>query len=230
MEVQWPGYLIGLMISFSEENYLKAIFHLQRKFPAGVSTNALAEEMSTKASSVTDMVKKLSEKELVNYKKYQGVKISKKGEKAAVEVVRKHRLWEVFLVEKLNFSWAEVHEVAEQLEHIQSEKLVLELDKLLGFPQKDPHGDPIPDRNGNFTTSDKILLSELEVGKNGLFVGVKDSSREFLEYLDKNQISLGKEISVRSREPFDQSLVIEIDGKKIHISRAVSNNLFIKAD
>ena len=103
------------MISFSEENYLKAIFHFKQKFPAGVSTNALAEEMSTKASSVTDMVKKLSEKDLVNYKKYQGVKISKKGEIAAVEVVRKHRLWEVFLVEKLNFSWAEVHDVAEQL-------------------------------------------------------------------------------------------------------------------
>ncbi len=216
------------MISFSEENYLKAIFHLQRKFPAGVSTNALAEEMSTKASSVTDMVKKLSEKDLVNYKKYQGVKISKKGEKAAVEVVRKHRLWEVFLVEKLNFSWAEVHDVAEQLEHIQSEKLVLELDKFLGFPRKDPHGDPIPDTHGNFQPLEKVLLAEVEPGQQGLCVGVRDSSREFLEYLDKNKIALGKEIEVLEREEFDQSLLIKLEGEELHISNTIANNLFVK--
>lgn len=216
------------MISFSEENYLKAIFHLQQKFPAGVSTNALAEEMSTKASSVTDMVKKLSEKDLVNYKKYQGVKISKKGEKAAVEVVRKHRLWEVFLVEKLNFSWAEVHDVAEQLEHIQSEKLVLELDKFLGFPRKDPHGDPIPDTHGNFQPLEKVLLAEVEPGQQGLCVGVRDSSREFLEYLDKNKIALGKEIEVLEREEFDQSLLIKLEGEELHISNTIANNLFVK--
>jgi len=133
------------MFSLSEENYLKAILHLQKTSKSGVNTNALAEEMQTKASSVTDMVKKLSEKDLVIYKKYQGVYLSESGRKTALQIVRKHRLWEVFLVDKLSFSWDEVHEVAEQLEHIKSDKLIIELDKFLKYPKRDPHGDPIPD-------------------------------------------------------------------------------------
>lgn len=216
------------MISFSEENYLKTIFHLEKSFPQGVSTNALAEKMQTKASSVTEMIKKLATKNLVVYKKYQGVKLSEKGGERAVEIIRKHRLWEYFLVEKLNFSWAEVHEVAEQLEHIQSDKLVEELDRFLGFPRKDPHGDPIPDRHGNITKIEKSLLSELTEGEAGVFVGVKDSSRDFLIYLDKYEIAIGAEIKLVEREEFDQSLLIELNKNPLRISRTVANNLFIK--
>lgn len=216
------------MFSLSEENYLKAIFHLENTFREGVSTNALAEEMETKASSVSDMVKKLSDKKLVNYKKYQGVKLSKLGKETAVEVIRKHRLWEVFLVEKLNFTWDEVHEVAEQLEHIKSDKLILELDKFLGFPNRDPHGDPIPDAAGNFSVSNKVLLSELKKGESGICVGVKDSSAAFLQFLDKNNIALGKEIKVIEKESFDESMVIDLNGEELSISHLISENLYIK--
>ena len=216
------------MFSLSEENYLKAIFHLQDGENNYVNTNSLAEEMQTKPSSVTDMVKKLSEKKLVNYKKYQGVKLSEEGESAAVEIVRKHRLWEVFLVEKLNFSWDEVHDVAEQLEHIKSEKLINELDKFLDYPKRDPHGDPIPDAGGNFTVTNHHLLADLKPGANGICVGVKDSSAEFLQYLDKNNISLGKQISVLEKEDFDKSMRIKINDLEYSISHLISMNLYIK--
>ncbi len=221
---------IKLMFSLSEENYLKAIFHLQNSYKGGVSTNALAEEMQTKASSVTDMVKRLSEKGLVNYKKYQGVKLSAAGRKAAIEVIRKHRLWEVFLVEKLDFSWDEVHEIAEQLEHIKSEKLINELERFLDYPKRDPHGDPIPDAEGNFSVSNHQLLSGMQKGDSGICVGVKDSSGEFLQYLDKNQISLGKEIKIEEKEDFDQSMLISFDGHEIRISHQISSNLYIKTN
>lgn len=142
----------------TEENYLKAIYHLGENGALNVSTNAIAEVMNTKASSVTDMVKKLSEKAYVNYKKYQGVTLTKEGQKVAISIIRKHRLWEVFLVEKLNFTWDEVHEVAEQLEHIKSDKLIRELDVFLEFPSHDPHGDPIPDQDGNFKDFEKNII------------------------------------------------------------------------
>ena len=216
------------MFSLSEENYLKAIFHLERSYPGGVSTNALAEEMETKASSVTDMVKKLSEKDLVKYKKYQGVKLSKRGRETAVEVIRKHRLWEVFLVEKLNFAWDEVHDVAEQLEHIKSEKLILELDRFLEFPTRDPHGDPIPDAEGNFSESNKLLLAALEVGEVGICIGVKDSSADFLRYLDKNDIALGHQLKVLEKEDFDHSVLIERNGRELQLSSRIATNLFVK--
>ncbi len=216
------------MFSLSEENYLKAIFHLERSFPTGVSTNALAEEMSTKASSVTDMIKRLSEKKLVAYKKYQGVKLSKIGREAAVDIIRKHRLWEVFLVNKLGFAWDEVHEVAEQLEHIKSDKLIKELDRFLDFPKRDPHGDPIPDSKGNFAISNKLLLAELNKGESGICIGVKDSSAEFLQYLDKNNIALGQVIDILEKESFDQSMLINLNGKELKISNVISSNLYIK--
>ncbi|GGE09453.1 metal-dependent transcriptional regulator [Psychroflexus salis] len=218
------------MFSLSEENYLKAIFHLQRNKNEEVSTNALAHEMKSKASSVTDMLKKMADKELVIYKKYQGVKLSELGRKTALEIIRKHRLWEVFLVEKLNFSWDEVHEVAEDLEHIKSKKLISELDEFLGNPKRDPHGDPIPDANGNFLVINKALLNQLNEGDEGVFVGVKDSSTEFLQYLDKNNIALGKRIQVVEKESFDSSMQIKIENKAtVNISKQVSENLFIKS-
>ena len=212
----------------SEENYLKIIYHLSLVFKSEISTNAIAEKMETKASSVTDMLKKLSEKELVSYQKYQGVLLTEKGLLAAKMIVRKHRLWEVFLVEKLNFTWDEVHEIAEELEHIKSEKLVDKLDKFLEYPSKDPHGDPIPDKNGLIPKIEKQLLSEIEINKKCICVGVKDSSSEFLQYLDKQKIALGSKITILEKEAFDDSMVIEIKKVKVLISSKIANNLFIK--
>jgi DtxR family Mn-dependent transcriptional regulator len=216
------------MFTLSEENYLKAIYHLESDSKKGISTNAIAKSLETKASSVTDMIKKLSEKEVVLYVKYQGVTLTEFGKKIAANIVRKHRLWEVFLVEKLNFSWDEVHDVAEQLEHIKSPKLINQLDALLGFPTHDPHGDPIPDKEGNVNTVDKILLSTFKKDESGVCVGVNDSSSEFLRFLDKKKITLGKKITVLEKEDFDDSLSIEIDGEKLSISKKIANNLYIK--
>ena len=216
------------MFTLSEENYLKAIYHLESDSKKGISTNAIAKSLETKASSVTDMVKKLSEKQVVLYIKYQGVTLTEFGKKTAANIVRKHRLWEVFLVEKLNFSWDEVHDVAEQLEHIKSSKLINQLDALLGFPTHDPHGDPIPDKDGNVNTVDKILLSTFNKDESGVCVGVNDSSSEFLRFLDKKKITLGKKITVLEKEDFDDSLSIEIDGEKLSISKKIASNLYIK--
>jgi DtxR family Mn-dependent transcriptional regulator len=216
------------MFTSSEENYLKAIYHLEIDVDKGVSTNAIAEKLVTKASSVTDMVKKLSEKELIIYKKYQGVTLTNFGKKIASSIVRKHRLWDVFLVEKLNFSWDEVHDVAEQLEHIKSPKLINQLDIFLGFPSQDPHGDPIPDKDGNLKVVEKSLLSTLLKNESGICVGVNDSSSEFLQFLDKKGITLGKQIKVLEKENFDGSLFITIDQKKLSISNKIANNLYIQ--
>ncbi len=216
------------MFSQSEENYLKAIYHLEIDADKGISTNAIAKKLDTKASSVTDMVKKLSDKEVVVYKKYKGVKLTNLGKKTAASIVRKHRLWEVFLVEKLNFSWDEVHDVAEQLEHIKSPKLVDQIDAFLGFPIHDPHGDPIPDKEGNINTIDKSLLSTLTKNESGVCVGVNDSSSEFLQFLDKKGITLGKQITVLEKENFDDSLSILIEDRKLSISNKIANNLYIQ--
>ncbi|HTO35548.1 MAG TPA: metal-dependent transcriptional regulator, partial [Flavobacterium sp.] len=183
-------------MTYSEENYLKAIYHLSLFQKKGVNTNAIAKMLDSKASSVTDMVKKLAEKSLVEYQKYQGVTLTEKGLLAAKMIVRKHRLWEVFLVEKLGFAWDEVHDVAEELEHIKSEKLIDKLDEFLEFPSEDPHGDPIPNAKGEIKKVDKKLLSELKVTQKSICVGVKDSSADFLKYLDKQQISLGSKLEI----------------------------------
>lgn len=217
-------------MTFSEENYLKTIYHLTTVLYSEVSTNAIAEKMETKASSVTDMLKKLSEKELVNYKKYQGVSLTDKGKLSAKMIVRKHRLWEVFLVEKLDFSWDEVHDIAEQLEHIKSEKLINKLDDFLGNPTEDPHGDPIPDATGRIIKIEKQLLSELEENQIGICVGVKDTSSEFLKYLDKQEIALGSKIKFIARETFDLSLKIKVDSKEMSISNKIASNLYVKIE
>ncbi len=216
------------MFSQSEENYIKAIYHLSSVSEKGISTNAIAKKLETKASSVTDMVKKLSEKEVVVYKKYQGVTLTDFGKKTAANIIRKHRLWEVFLVEKLNFSWDEVHEVAEQLEHIKSPKLIDELDSFLGYPKRDPHGDPIPDKEGNLPQIQKSLLATLEKNEKGVCVGVNDTSSEFLRFLDKQEIGLGQNIEVLDREPFDDSFLVKINGKEMTISNKVANNIYIQ--
>ncbi|QZK89111.1 metal-dependent transcriptional regulator [Flavobacterium sp. CHNK8] len=215
-------------MTFSEENYLKTIYHLTWVSDADVSTNAIAEKMETKASSVTDMLKKLSEKDFVNYVKYQGVSLTDKGKLAAKMIVRKHRLWECFLVEKLDFSWDEVHDIAEQLEHIKSEKLINKLDDFLGNPTEDPHGDPIPDANGRIIKVEKQLLSEFEKNQIGICVGVKDTSSDFLKYLDKQEIALGSQIEIMEKESFDSSFRIRVGTKEITISNKIASNLYIK--
>lgn len=215
-------------MTYSEENYLKVIYHLSLNQTKGITTNAIANEMVSKPSSVTDMVQKLADKGLVIYKKYQGVSLTDEGRFTALMIVRKHRLWEVFLLEKLDFSWDEVHDVAEQLEHIKSEKLTDKLEEFLGFPTEDPHGDPIPDRNGKIAKMDKKLLSEIAIGKKVICVGVKDSSSAFLQYLDKQQIALGSAIEVISKEDFDMSLTLKLGDKQVTVSNKIAANLFVK--
>ena len=215
------------MLTFSEENHIKSIFHLSASSQDGVSTNSIADNLNTKASSVTEMLKKLSEKSLIVYKKYQGAQLTELGRKTALKIIRKHRLWEVFLVEKLNFKWDEVHDIAEQLEHIQSEKLTNQLDKFLDFPTHDPHGDPIPNTAGFIKFTPKLKLSDLNIGETGKFIGVKDSSSTFLKYLDKRKISLGCNIKVLHQEDFDQSLHIGLDDTNLTISIKSASNLYI---
>ena len=215
-------------MTYSEENYLKTIYHLTSMIEEAISTNAIAEKMDTKASSVTDMLRKLAEKDLLNYIKYQGVSLTENGKLAAKMIVRKHRLWETFLVEKLAFSWDEVHDIAEQLEHIKSEKLINKLDDFLGNPTEDPHGDPIPDADGRIVKIEKRLLSELEDNQSGICVGVKDTSSDFLKYLDKQEIALGSEIAILEKETFDNSFKIRVGNKEIMISNKIACNLYIQ--
>ncbi|MDT0294432.1 metal-dependent transcriptional regulator [Mesonia ostreae] len=216
------------MFTQSEENYLKAIFHLQQEMSDGVSTSRLSELLNTKAASVTEMIKKLADKNLVNYKKYYGVQLTSLGKKQALSVVRKHRLWESFLVERLNFKWDEVHEVAEQLEHISSTKLVEELDKFLGRPQYDPHGDPIPDANGNLPKATKKRLSQLKEGSQAVCKGFNDNSSSFLKYLDKQGIGMDTSIEVLQIESFDESMTIKVDEKEISLSKTATDHIYVE--
>ncbi|WP_010252296.1 metal-dependent transcriptional regulator [Myroides injenensis] len=216
------------MLTYSEENYLKTIFHLSQGQKQGISTNAIAARIETKASSVTDMIKKLNDKKLITYQKYQGVTLTSEGLLAAKMIVRKHRLWEVFLVEKLGFNWDEVHDVAEELEHIKSEKLINKLDAYLGYPSEDPHGDPIPNKKGEIKQIEKKLLSDIKPNTKTVCVGVKDSSSEFLQYLDKQKIALGSEIEILEIEPFDQSYTIRVNDHDITVTKKIASNLFVK--
>ncbi|MGY0391363.1 metal-dependent transcriptional regulator [Bizionia sp. KMM 8389] len=215
-------------MTLTEENYLKTIYHLSNQGKETVSTNSLADAMRTKASSATDMIRKLSEKDYANYKKYKGATLTDSGKEIAINIIRKHRLWEVFLVDKLNFSWDEVHDLAEQLEHIKSQKLIDELDAFLGYPTHDPHGDPIPDKHGAITFVEKILLSQAKIGLKYSCLGVNDSSSEFLQYLNKNGIGLGVVIEVEHTEPFDKSISIKVNGSQLTVSQSVAKNLYLK--
>lgn len=216
-------------ISQTEENYLKAIYKIQERADKPASTNAIAAAMSTSAASVTDMIKRLSEKDLVNYERYRGVTMTKGGQRIATTLIRKHRLWEVFLVEKLDFSWDEVHDIAEQLEHIQSAELIERLDEYLEFPRFDPHGDPIPDADGVFTFRKQVLLGEMSENEEGVIVGVQDHTSDFLQYLDRMELTLGTEIKLIERYAYDDSVKILLGNEKeIVISKKVSQHLFIQ--
>jgi DtxR family Mn-dependent transcriptional regulator len=215
------------MNTLAEENYLKCIYHLA--IDAGiVSTNQIAASLNTRASSVTDMLKKLADKALINYTRYQGVSLTGAGEKIAIGIIRKHRLWEYFLVEKLNFKWDQVHEMAEEMEHISSEELIDRLDEFMGHPKHDPHGDPIPDCNGNFKSVELKPISALAVNQCGVISGVRDHTSPFLQYLEKQQLTIGKKITITDIIEYDHSVALKTEtDKEIYISREVANNLLI---
>jgi DtxR family transcriptional regulator, Mn-dependent transcriptional regulator len=215
------------MLSFTEENYLKTIYRLSEGGEKAVLTNEIAESMSTKAASVTDMVKRLSGKNLIEYEKYYGVKITRLGKSEALMVIRKHRLWETFLVEKLNFTWDEVHDVAEQLEHIQSGLLIERLDEFLGFPTADPHGHPIPDKNGKVQRVKQTPLALAALNKKSTVCSVTNGTPAFLQYLSKIGVYIGAGIVVLEKVEFDGSLEVMIDKKKVFISRDAAENILV---
>ena len=215
------------MLSYTEENYLKAIFHLAEGGSKAVLTNQIAEVMNTKAASVTDMMKKLSAKNFISYEKYYGVKITKLGKAEALGIIRKHRLWETFLVEKLQFSWDEVHEIAEQLEHIQSPLLIEKLDAFLNYPKADPHGEPIPDRHGRVYVQAHGCLLEQTLGYKGNIVAVKDSDASLLKYLHKIGATPGKTIELLNKEAYDESMEVMVESKKMTLSKSVAQNILV---
>ena len=213
--------------SSSKENYIKAIFHLQQT-DGVVTTNDLARELNTRPASVTDMLKKLKAQKLLLYEKYQGFRLSTEGKKIALQIIRKHRLWEYFLVEKLRFGWEEVHEIAEELEHINSKKLVDRLDEFLGFPKTDPHGDPIPDSSGKFKVRQHIMLSDLTPNMPAVVTNIGDQSSEMLELLKHKNISLGTRLEIKRKFTFDRSLELKIKNQPpITISEEVAKNVFV---
>lgn len=217
------------MISQAEENYLKAIFKLSEKTEGSISTNSIAMEMKTAAASVTDMVKRLAKHDFIKYEPYRGVRLSTKGDKIARNLVRKHRIWEVFLFDKLNFTWDEVHDLAEHLEHIQSDELINRLEHLLDYPKFDPHGDPIPDKDGKMAKREQKPLSELLIGESGIIVGVREYSKPFLKHLVQFGLILGAEVELLEVYNFDSSIKIIINKTQEHtITQKVGNNLFVK--
>lgn len=218
------------MLSLSEENYLKAIYILNQRELGGANTNAIADRLSAKASSVTAMLKKLREKDLVIYEKYKAANLSEEGQKAAINVVRKHRLWEYFLYEKLKFNWSEVHELAEQLEHIQSTELTDRLDDFLGNPKRDPHGDPIPNKDGVLPPKLEDTLADLEEKQRATILGVQDHGEAFFNYLKSLEIKLGDKCELMKRNDYDDSIELKLmaDKRIINLSNAVAKNLLIK--
>lgn len=210
-------------LSIAEENHIKSIYHLQQ-LQESVNTNALAGHLKTKPASVTDMLKKLQAKNLLNYNPYKGFRLSRDGNRAALIIIRRHRLWESFLVNKLNFSWEEVHEVAEELEHVRSKKLVDKLEAFLNFPKFDPHGDPIPDSNGKLSLQQQLPLSQLPLNKPAVITSVHDQSSELLSFLSSLGIVIGTKIEVKRRLPFDNSNEIKFKNRQvINLSEQVSN-------
>lgn len=213
--------------SSSKENHLKAIYHLQEANGI-VTTNELAAVLQTRPASVTDMLKKLKEQKLLLYEKYKGFRLSAEGKKVALQIIRKHRLWEFFLVEKLQFGWDEVHEVAEELEHISSKKLIDQLDAFLGFPKKDPHGDPIPDSNGKLTIPMQVDLLHLPLQLVAEVSGIGDQSAEMLELLSHKNIQLGSKLEIKKKFAFDNSLELKVKNHPpITISEHVAKNIFV---
>lgn len=218
-----------MVLSTTEENYLKAIFKLSLKSPENISTNNIAAETQTTAASVSDMLKRLSEKQLVAYEKYKGVQLTDSGRNIAIELIRSHRLWEVFLVAKLGYKWDEVHVIAEELEHIKTPDLIGRLEAFLGYPTNDPHGDPIPDAEGNIHNHEPISLNELNVAEKGIVVRVGEQSVEFLQYLDRIKLHIGTRVEVLEVNSYDHSRLVRINATdSVFLSEKVSENLIVK--
>lgn len=212
----------------AEENYLKAIYMLSERKETLVPTTAMAEFLHTSAASITDMMQKLHNKGLVIYRKYQGVTLTETGKQSAIKILRKHLLWEVFLVDKLKFGWSEIDEIAEQLEHIDSDILIDRLDNFLGNPYCNPHGIVIPNADGNIITKPRLLMTDLSEGASGIISAIKDDSAPFLQYLGKRNIYLGAKITVIEKIQFDESIDVTIDNQhKINISRKITDNILI---
>lgn len=217
------------MHTFSEENYLKAIYSLSQKSDEKISPTSIAEALGNNPASVVDMLKKLTEKKLISYDKKKGAKLTDKGTKTAIDIVRRHRLWEVFLLEKLGYGWEEVHDIAEQLEHIHNEDLADKLDKFLEYPEYDPHGDPIPQANGKMASTYKTMLLEVKPGDSCQVAAVKDTSVEFLQYLEKLGVGIGTRLKVIEKIAFDGSMAIQV-GKKgdtINVSKKFGESILV---
>ena len=215
------------MNSQTEENYLKALFNLSNSV-GEVSTSDLSEKLNVSTPTVNSMIKKLFEKGLVEYKKYKPVKLTEKGRLEAALIIRKHRLTEMFLVENMGFGWEEVHEIAEQVEHIKSPKFFDRMDELVGFPTVDPHGSPIPDKKGNIVQKEYQILSKCKTGDEVAIVALRNSSSDFLNFLNKRDLSLSTKIIVHSIEEFDGSMVVEFNDKKETLSKTVCDKLMIE--
>jgi DtxR family Mn-dependent transcriptional regulator len=216
-------------LSFTEENYIKCVYYLQHENDsADVSVNEIAERMSTRPATVTDMMRKLSEKKLIHYEKYKRTFLSKSGNNIAIQIIRKHRLWEVFLHQKLNFSWDEVHEIAEELEHIRSAKLIERLDEFLDFPQFDPHGDPIPNAAGEIKPASNLTLSQCKQGATLQLVAVKDTSAAFLQHLERFGLYIGVALVIEEHLPFDHSVMVRIENAApVMLSNKISVALLV---
>ena len=217
---------MDLNYSVSEENYLKAIFHLQA-MGGTVTTNAVAEKLQTKPASVTDMMKKLNAKNLLNYTPYYGFTLSNEGKKIALFIIRRHRLWEFFLSKKLGFGWNEVHLFAEELEHVSSKKLIDRLDEYLGFPKFDPHGDPIPDSKGKIRNISKISLAELPMNQLAEVCQVTNQSSHMLEVLQHKKITIGTKLEVKKYFEFDNSLELRVKSSSTTVSEQLAKNIFV---
>ena len=215
------------MNSLTEENYLKAIFHLLDS-ENQVTVNELSKFLQIKMPSVNSMMKKFADKNWVIYETYKPIKVTELGRKEAAIVVRKHRLTEMFLVEKMGFGWENVHEIAEQLEHVHSEYFFDKMDEILNFPKYDPHGEPIPDKDGNIIAQDLKKLSECEKHHKVIFTSVTISDDDFLTYLNIKNLELGKEIEVLGIEKFDKSMTINIDGCPTVLSKMVCDKILVK--
>jgi len=219
-----------LNFSTSEENYIKAIFHLQNGQDV-VTTTALAEKLKTKPASVTDMMKKLKAKKLLHYQPYQGFRLTQEGKRVALNIVRRHRLWEYFLAEKLKFSWDEVHEIAEDLEHVSSKKLIDKLDEFLDFPEFDPHGDPIPDSSGKMKSDRQLSLTDLPLHKSAEVCRVMNQSEEMMEALNHNHIRMGTKLEVKRRFGFDNSIEIKLRSQPAFtITEQLAKNILVRYD
>ncbi len=215
------------MNSLTEENYLKALYHLVNENDE-VSVNDLSRQLNIKMPSVNSMIKKFADKKWVKYESYKPIKLTESGKKEASLIVRKHRLTEMFLVEKMGFGWENVHEIAEQLEHIHSDIFFDKMDEILNYPKIDPHGEPIPDKDGNIIQPDLKKLSKCKENETVELASVTTSSEEFLNFLNKRNLSLGTIIKVLQKEDFDQSIKVFYNGQEENFSKTVCDRLLVK--